>query len=110
MTSVCWWAFTYRREGFIPQMFGSIRTLCSATTQLDDFPSNGIMWGDLGMGKVYRHAGLSPEEVMKIVPYELYAGTGGEEEEVVSVDEMEEESQPLLWRGKSLGGGGMEDD
>ncbi|ORY16526.1 hypothetical protein BCR34DRAFT_476053 [Clohesyomyces aquaticus] len=38
MTAMCWWAYTYKREGFIPQMFGSIRTLCSATTQLDDFP------------------------------------------------------------------------
>ncbi|KAF2471018.1 uncharacterized protein BDR25DRAFT_223902 [Lindgomyces ingoldianus] len=40
MTATCWWAFTYKREGFIPQMFGSIRTLCAATTQLDDFPKS----------------------------------------------------------------------
>ena len=94
MTGVCWWAFTYRREGFIPQMFGSIRTLCSATTQLDDFPSKGIMWGDLGMGKLYRHAGLSPEEVMDIVPYELYAGMGGDAEKEMT--DRESDHQPLL--------------
>ncbi|KAF1948120.1 hypothetical protein CC80DRAFT_432298 [Byssothecium circinans] len=76
MTSVCWWAFTYRREGFIPQMFGSIRVLCAATSQLDDFPSTGVQWGDLGMGKRFRHAGISAEDVQKIVPYEVYAGTG----------------------------------
>ncbi|KAF2681141.1 hypothetical protein K458DRAFT_444963 [Lentithecium fluviatile CBS 122367] len=109
MTTLCWWAFTYRREGFIPQMFGSIRTLCSATSQLDDFPENGIMWGDLGMGKLYRHAGLSPEEVMKIVPYELYAGMCGDEEENVvrrvSGHGMEGENLPLLWRGKGSDAG-----
>ncbi|KAF2637405.1 hypothetical protein P280DRAFT_406770 [Massarina eburnea CBS 473.64] len=76
MTSICWWAFTFRREGFMPQMFGSIRVLCASTTQLDDFPLNGIQWGDLGMGKQFRHAGLSSEQVKKIVPYEIYAGTG----------------------------------
>jgi hypothetical protein len=102
MTSVSWWAFTYRREGFIPQMFGSIRTLCSATTQLDDFPSNGIMWGDLGMGKLYRHAGLSPEEVMQIVPYEPYAGTGDDMKEQDATG-METENQSLLWRRKEKG-------
>ncbi|KAF1851392.1 uncharacterized protein K460DRAFT_362139 [Cucurbitaria berberidis CBS 394.84] len=75
MTGVCWWAYTYRREGFIPQMYGSIRTLCAATTQLDDFPSNGVQWGDLGQGQSFRHAGLAAEDVMKIVPNELYAGT-----------------------------------
>ena len=75
MTAVCWWAFTYKRQGFIPQMFGSIRVLCAATTQLDDFPSHGIKWGDLGEGKRFRHAGLSAEEVMDIMPNELYAGT-----------------------------------
>jgi hypothetical protein len=74
MTGVCWWAFTYKREGFIPQMYGSIRVLCAATTQLDDFPSNGIQWGDLGEGRTFRHAGLAAEEVMKIVPNALYAG------------------------------------
>lgn len=55
-------------------MYGSIRVLCAATTQLDDFPSNGIQWGDLGEGKMFRHAGLAAEEVMKIVPNALYAG------------------------------------
>ncbi|OCL07708.1 hypothetical protein AOQ84DRAFT_294579 [Glonium stellatum] len=38
MTGGCWWAFTYKREGFMPQMFGSIRACCAATTNLDDFP------------------------------------------------------------------------
>lgn len=75
MTAVCWWAFTYKREGFIPQMYGSVRVLMASTTQLDDFPENGVQWGDLGEGKKFRHAGLSAEEVMKIVPNELYAGT-----------------------------------
>ncbi|PVI06681.1 hypothetical protein DM02DRAFT_649430 [Periconia macrospinosa] len=73
MTGVCRWAFTYRREGFIPQMFGSIRVLCAATTQLDDFPADGIKWGDLGEGERFRHAGLSGEEVLEIVPFEPYA-------------------------------------
>ncbi|CAI6339628.1 unnamed protein product [Periconia digitata] len=82
MTGVCRWAFTYRREGFIPQMFGSIRVLCSATTQLDDFPVSGIKWGDLGEGQKFRHAGLSGEEVMGIVPYEIYAGISEDEDEV----------------------------
>lgn len=90
MTGICWWAFTYKREGYIPQMFGSIRTLCAATTQLDDFPNVGIKWGDLGEGKQFRHAGLSAEEVLKIVPHELYAGMGsgeeGENEDRVDVD------------------------
>ncbi|KAF2182554.1 hypothetical protein K469DRAFT_586165 [Zopfia rhizophila CBS 207.26] len=76
MTGICWWAYTYKREGFIPQMFGSIRTLCAATSQLDDFPCEGVQWGDLGMpaGRQFRHAGLSAENVGKIVPHELYAG------------------------------------
>jgi hypothetical protein len=81
MTGVCWWAFTYKREGFIPQMFGSIRVLMASTSQLDDFPDNGVQWGDLGQGKQYRHAGLSAEDVMKIVPNELYAGVGEEDME-----------------------------
>jgi hypothetical protein len=78
MTGVCCWAFTYRREGFIPQMFGSIRVLMAFTTQLDDFPDNRVQWGDLGAGKKFRHAGLSTEDVMEIVPNELYAGAGEE--------------------------------
>jgi hypothetical protein len=81
MTAVCWWAFTYKREGFIPQMFGSIRVLMASTTQLDDFPENGIQWGDLGEGQKFRHAGLSAEEVLKIVPNELYAGLEDREDE-----------------------------
>ena len=76
MTAACWWAFGYRREGVIPQMYGSVRVLCAATTCLDDFPVEGVMWGDLGMGKQFRHAGLSSEPVQQIVPNELYAGEG----------------------------------
>lgn len=76
MTGICWWTFTYKREGFMPQMFGSIRVLMAATTQLDDFPENGIQWGDLGQTGAYRHAGLSGGDVDKIVPNELYAGSG----------------------------------
>jgi hypothetical protein len=81
MTAVCWWAFTYKREGFIPQMFGSIRVIMASTSVLDDFPDNGVQWGDLGHpeGKPFRHAGLSAEDVMKIWPNELYAGVGGED-------------------------------
>jgi hypothetical protein len=83
MTGVCWWAFTYKREGFVPQMFGSIRVLMAATSQLDDFPENGLQWGDLGEGGKFRHAGLSAEEVGMIVPNELYAGMGGEDGDCV---------------------------
>ena len=80
MTGVCWWAYTYKREGFIPQMFGSIRTLCAATTSLDDFPTTGVQWSDLGMNRNFRHAGLSAEMAGKIVPNELYAGLDSEDE------------------------------
>ncbi|KAF2137060.1 uncharacterized protein K452DRAFT_279060, partial [Aplosporella prunicola CBS 121167] len=62
MTVACWWTFTYRREGYIPQMFGSIRTLCAATSELQDFPPEGIQWGDLtkeDTDSPWRHAGLS---------------------------------------------------
>ena len=94
MTATCWWAFTYRREGFIPQMFGSIRVLCAATSQLDDFPSNGVQWGDLGMGGRFRHAGISAKEVQQIVPYELYAGIEDTCEEIET--EFQEEDVPFL--------------
>ena len=46
MTSVCWWAFTYHREGFIPMMYGSLRIVCAATSDLKFFPNEGIKWGD----------------------------------------------------------------
>ena len=46
MTVVCWWAFTYTREGFIPQMYGSIRACCASTSELTDFSAEGILWGD----------------------------------------------------------------
>ncbi|MCJ1403004.1 hypothetical protein MMC11_006226 [Xylographa trunciseda] len=78
MTSVCWWAFTYKREGFIPQMYGSMRACCSATTELDSFGSEGVMWGDLTAPDLqdprFRHAGLSSGIVGPIVPAELYCG------------------------------------
>jgi hypothetical protein len=95
MTGVCWWAYTYKREGFIPQMFGSIRTLCAATTSLDDFPATGVQWGDLGTNRVFRHAGLSAEVAGKIVPNELYAGLDNETEE----EEEAERISPTLIRG-----------
>lgn len=46
MTATCWWAFTYTREGFIPQMYGSIRVCCAATTELVHYTEKGIQWGD----------------------------------------------------------------
>ncbi|KAH6712703.1 hypothetical protein BKA61DRAFT_484042 [Leptodontidium sp. MPI-SDFR-AT-0119] len=46
MTVICWWAFAYTREGFIPQMYGSIRACCASTTDLFDFNTDGILWGD----------------------------------------------------------------
>ncbi|OCK90748.1 uncharacterized protein K441DRAFT_578411 [Cenococcum geophilum 1.58] len=95
MTGVCWWAFTYKREGFLPQMFGSIRTCCAATTNLDDFPWYGIQWGDLGMGKQFRHAGLSAEAVENIHPNELYAGQESEDD----LQNHFHEREPLDGRG-----------
>ena len=46
MTGTCYWAFSYTREGFIPQMYGSIRVCCAATTELSDYTEKGIQWGD----------------------------------------------------------------
>ncbi|TVY37706.1 hypothetical protein LOCC1_G007239 [Lachnellula occidentalis] len=74
MTAVCWWAFTFTREGFIPQMYGSIRACCASTAELEDFAYEGIQWGDLGMGEKFRHAGFTSDEPGKILPAELYAG------------------------------------
>ncbi|KAA8565135.1 hypothetical protein EYC84_010882 [Monilinia fructicola] len=45
-TVICWWAFTYKREGFVPQMYGSIRARCASTSELEDFGRDGIQWGD----------------------------------------------------------------
>ena len=53
----------------------------ASATQLDDFPDNGVQWGDLGAGEKFRHAGLSAEDVIKIMPNEVYAGAGEEEGE-----------------------------
>ncbi|KAL8933996.1 MAG: hypothetical protein Q9211_005466, partial [Gyalolechia sp. 1 TL-2023] len=75
-TGICWWAFTYSREGFMPQMYGSIRACCAATTELKSFPKEGIQWGDLGEGEKFRHAGFSSGEVREIIPGELYCGRG----------------------------------
>ncbi|KAL8772117.1 MAG: hypothetical protein Q9194_004689 [Teloschistes cf. exilis] len=80
-TGICWWAFTYSREGFMPQMYGSIRACCAATTQLTSFPKEGIQWGDLGEGKKFRHAGFSAKEVGDIHPAELYCGIDNEDDE-----------------------------
>ncbi|KAL8669565.1 MAG: hypothetical protein Q9168_005847 [Polycauliona sp. 1 TL-2023] len=79
-TGICWMAFGYSREGFMPQMYGSIRACCAATTQLTTFPKAGIMWGDLGEGEKFRHAGFSSDEVDEIIPAELYCGTEGDED------------------------------
>ncbi|KAL8716844.1 MAG: hypothetical protein Q9225_005859 [Loekoesia sp. 1 TL-2023] len=76
-TGICWWAFTYSREGFMPQMYGSIRACCAATTELKSFLKAGVQWGDLGEGEKFRHAGFSSGEVGDIVPAELYCGRGG---------------------------------
>ncbi|KAI4098222.1 MAG: hypothetical protein L6R37_006592 [Teloschistes peruensis] len=80
-TGICWWAFTYSREGFMPQMYGSIRACCAATTRLTSFPKEGIQWGDLGEGEKFRHAGFSAREVGDIHPAELYCGIDDEEED-----------------------------
>ena len=83
----------------MPQMFGSIRTCCAASTELEDFPEEGIQWGDreyiplhsrastashsftlhtdpfiVGEGDKFRHAGFSASKVGPIVPGELYCG------------------------------------
>ncbi|KAL8802277.1 MAG: hypothetical protein Q9182_003929 [Xanthomendoza sp. 2 TL-2023] len=86
-TGICWWAFTYSREGFMPQMYGSIRACCAATTQLARFPHAGIQWGDLGQGKKFRHAGFSAEEVDEIIPAELYCGLDAEEDDLKKLDD-----------------------
>lgn len=53
MTITCWHTFSYRREGFIPQMYGSIRVLCAAASRLDDFNDDGVVkWGD----RMYPHS------------------------------------------------------
>jgi hypothetical protein len=46
MTALCWKAYSYKREGFMPQMFGSVRVCCASTTELDEFSAEGIQWGD----------------------------------------------------------------
>lgn len=86
-TGICWWAFTYSREGFMPQMYGSIRACCAATSQLASFPKAGIKWGDLGEGKKFRHAGFSADEVDEIIPAELYCGLESEEDDLRKLDE-----------------------
>ncbi|KAI4120921.1 MAG: hypothetical protein LQ338_006672 [Usnochroma carphineum] len=89
-TGICWWAFTYSREGFMPQMYGSIRACCAATTDLKSFPRAGIQWGDLGEGKKFRHAGFSSDDVGEIVPAELYCGRGSEEDDSRIPDDKED--------------------
>ncbi|KAL8884790.1 MAG: hypothetical protein Q9205_004604 [Flavoplaca limonia] len=84
-TGICWYAFTYCREGFMPQMYGSIRACCAATTQLTSFPRAGVKWGDLGEGEKFRHAGFSSDEVKDIKPAELYCGMDSEEDVLNSI-------------------------
>lgn len=44
---LCWVALSYRRNGFIPSMFGSARVLCAAAGELNDIPEDGyVKWGD----------------------------------------------------------------
>ncbi|KAE9962262.1 hypothetical protein BLS_000582 [Venturia inaequalis] len=76
MTSICWYAFSFSRQGYMPQMYGSIRVLCASTTEMTSksFPSEGIMWGDLGETKKYRHAGFTAALPGKVMPGELYCG------------------------------------
>lgn len=97
MTSVCWWAFTYSREGYMPQFYGSIRVICASTGSLRWFPSEGIQWGDresnfrinavlptnvrlVGMGLRFRRAGFSADPVAATVPGELYCSNTAEAE------------------------------
>ncbi|KAL8818852.1 MAG: hypothetical protein Q9223_002596 [Gallowayella weberi] len=105
-TGICWWAFTYSREGFMPQMYGSIRACCAATTQLARFPRAGIQWGDLGQGKKFRHAGFSSEEVDEIIPAELYCGVDSEEDDLKKLEGTGEGSDGLLRRRKLFIGKG----
>ncbi|KAI4226391.1 MAG: hypothetical protein L6R36_003199 [Xanthoria steineri] len=97
-TGICWWAFTYSREGFMPQMYGSIRACCAATTQLTTFPQAGIQWGDLGKGEKFRHAGFSSDVVEEIVPAELYSGLDSEESDVKRIKEFSQERDGLKRR------------
>ncbi|KAL8958559.1 MAG: hypothetical protein Q9193_004407 [Seirophora villosa] len=103
-TGICWWAFTYSREGFMPQMYGSIRACCAATTELRRFPRAGIQWGDLGEGKKFRHAGFSDEDVAEIVPAELYCGDGVEEHGPI-MHEQEDPQAVALVRKRVLASG-----
>ena len=98
MTSVCWWAFTSSREGYMPQMYGSIRVICASTGSLKWFPADGIQWGDreclthprhsqyeandepVGMGLRFRRAGFSADPVAAAVPGELYCSNNREAE------------------------------
>jgi len=75
MTIVCWWAYYYKREGFIPTMYGSARACYAGTVGTTKIGSNGLKWGDLGKppDARFRHAGFSSGKVGSIVPGELYA-------------------------------------
>ena len=97
-TGICWWAFTYSREGFMPQMYGSIRACCSATSDLKSFPKEGIQWGDLGEGEKFRHAGFSSGEVGDIVPAELYTGRDFDTEDESKSDTLRNETSVLKKR------------
>ncbi|KAL8651310.1 MAG: hypothetical protein Q9226_004760 [Calogaya cf. arnoldii] len=97
-TGICWWAFTYSREGFMPQMYGSIRACCAATTLLTIFPKAGILWGDLGEGEKFRHAGFSSDEVKEIIPAELYCGLGSEKDDLEKMGDLGQDHNGLKRR------------
>ena len=42
----------------MPQMFGSIRACCAATTELEDFREEGIQWGDRKLSMFIRSNAL----------------------------------------------------
>ena len=84
MTSACYWAFTYKREGFMPQFYGSMRICLASTTSLHELSEKGVLWGDITRNPEakFRHAGFSAgEDVGDIVPAELYAFSGGGDDE-----------------------------
>jgi hypothetical protein len=79
MTAVCWWAFTYKREGFIPQMYGSMRVLCASTTELFEFGHDGVMWGEMVGNRETRLAGFSSGPVNPVQPNKFYPGVNHED-------------------------------
>ncbi|QDS73482.1 hypothetical protein FKW77_009136 [Venturia effusa] len=64
MTSVCWYAFSYSRQGYMPQIHFLAKEYYGETV--------------IGETKKYRHAGFTATEPGKAFPGELYCG--GEKE------------------------------